>query len=50
MFERWLLLLMLTGLVATCGQKGPLDPPPRFGSGAALGASVTVPALAPPGP
>lgn len=46
MFERWLLLLMLTGLVATCGQKGPLDPPPRLGNGATSGAPAAVPAPA----
>ncbi|MEM1230358.1 MAG: lipoprotein [Pseudomonadota bacterium] len=30
MADRWFLLLILTGLVATCGQKGPLEPPPRL--------------------
>ncbi|MGI9324197.1 MAG: lipoprotein [Pseudomonadales bacterium] len=33
---RWLLLLLLTGFAATCGQKGPLDPPPRFAQGATV--------------
>lgn len=46
MFERWLLLLMLTGLAATCGQKGPLDPPPRFGEGRSEGSERAPLALA----
>ncbi len=32
MADRWVLLLILTGCVATCGQKGPLEPPPRLAS------------------